>query len=229
MSDLMGATMSRMAVMRMGVRSRLAGTSGERFRITDESAPCALVQDSQPDSLRDTLDHPCLSACRAVLSACLRGAAVVGAKARCFEPRRRAADGDARQLRFVLAPKVETAAATVCPPITSRGLASVHPLARIQFTGHRRFASSCTAFGNHGGVAWPRGWRGVLAAPSLLALRLDPPPRPARGPPGAEPALQVGDRLEAHVLRCRGGERGAPAAGAEEEEALVLRENRLVI
>src|SRR3954471_160954 len=118
MSDLMGATMSRMAVMRMGVRSRLTGTSGECFRITDESAPCTLVQDSQPDSLRDTRDHPCLSACRAVLSACLRGAAVVSAKARRFEPRRRAADGDARQLRFVLAPKVETAAATVCPPIT---------------------------------------------------------------------------------------------------------------
>src|SRR4051794_222314 len=132
MSDLMGATMSRMAVMRMGVRSRLAGTSGERFRITDESAPCTLVQDFQPDSLRDTRGHPCLSACRAVLSACravlsacravlsacLRGAAVVSAKARRFEPRRRAADGDALQLHFVLAPKVETAAATVCPPIT---------------------------------------------------------------------------------------------------------------
>src|SRR3954471_21433524 len=118
MSDLMGATMSRMAVMRMGVRSRLTGTSGERFRITDESAPCTLVQDSQPDSLRNTRDHPCLSACRAVLSACLRGAAVVSAKARRFEPRRRAVDGDARQLCFVLAPKVETAAATVCPPIT---------------------------------------------------------------------------------------------------------------
>src|SRR3954454_8184931 len=118
MSDLMGATMSRMAVMRMGVRSRLAGPSGERFRIADESAPCTLVQDSQPDSVRDTLDHPCLSACRAVLSACLRGAAVVSAKARRFEPRRRAADGDARHLLCVLAPKVETAAAPVCPPIT---------------------------------------------------------------------------------------------------------------
>ena len=47
--------------------------------------------------------------------------------------------------------------------------------------------------------------------------------------PGAEAALDMGDRLEPHALGGLRGQRRAQAAGAEEHEALVLREHRLVV
>src|SRR5207253_11009285 len=53
--------------------------------------------------------------------------------------------------------------------------------------------------------------------------------RPAGLLPAAEPVLDVGDRLEPHALGGLRSERGAPAARAEEYEALVLREHRLVV
>src|ERR1700688_1533652 len=56
--------------------------------------------------------------------------------------------------------------------------------------------------------------------------RLD---RTAQLLPGAEAALDMGDRLEAHALGGLGSKRRAQSAGAEEHEALVLREGRLVI
>src|SRR6185437_10983695 len=56
--------------------------------------------------------------------------------------------------------------------------------------------------------------------------RLD---RTARLLPGAEAALDMGDGFEPHALRRLRGQRRAQAAGAEEQEALVLRKDRLVI
>src|SRR4051812_35214492 len=56
--------------------------------------------------------------------------------------------------------------------------------------------------------------------------RLD---RPAGFLPGAEPAFDMGDRLESHILRGLRRQRRAEAAGAEEHVFLVLREKRLVI
>src|ERR1039458_1137754 len=56
--------------------------------------------------------------------------------------------------------------------------------------------------------------------------RLD---RAARLLPGAESALDMGDRFEPHALGDLRGQRRAQPAGAEEHEALVLGESRLVI
>src|SRR5215207_5225314 len=39
----------------------------------------------------------------------------------------------------------------------------------------------------------------------------------------------MGNRFEPHILRGCSGERGAPAAGAEEDETLVLRKDWLVV
>src|SRR6185437_6847856 len=47
--------------------------------------------------------------------------------------------------------------------------------------------------------------------------------------PGGEAAAHMGDRLQPHVLRRFGRERGAQAAGAVEDELLVLLEDRLGI
>src|SRR6185503_11918847 len=47
--------------------------------------------------------------------------------------------------------------------------------------------------------------------------------------PRAEAALDVGDGLEAHAVRGLRGQSGPQAAGAEEDELLVLREDRLVV
>src|SRR4029077_6058205 len=47
--------------------------------------------------------------------------------------------------------------------------------------------------------------------------------------PGGVAAGDVGDRLQPHVLRSLRGERGAQAAGAVEDELLVLLEDRLRI
>src|ERR671932_66772 len=59
-----------------------------------------------------------------------------------------------------------------------------------------------------------------------IRLRLD---RAAGLLPGPEPALDMRDGLQAHAGRGLGRERRAPAARAEEHEALVLGEDRLVI
>src|SRR3984893_17143688 len=53
--------------------------------------------------------------------------------------------------------------------------------------------------------------------------------RPAQFLPGAETALDMGDGFQPHALGGLRGQRRAQAAGAEEHEALVLREDRLVI
>src|SRR6266516_1042000 len=53
--------------------------------------------------------------------------------------------------------------------------------------------------------------------------------RPARLLPCAETAGEMRDGLEAHLLRGLGRERRAPAAVAEEHEALVVGEHRLVV
>ena len=53
--------------------------------------------------------------------------------------------------------------------------------------------------------------------------------RAARLAPRAEAARDVRDGTEAHAMRGLRGERRTPAAGAEKHEALVLREDRLVV
>src|SRR5204863_10159789 len=65
--------------------------------------------------------------------------------------------------------------------------------------------------------------------PSPLLLRLPLLHRAAGVAPGGVAAGDVGNGLEAHVLRGLGGERGAQAAGAVEHELLVLLEHRLRI
>src|ERR1700743_1665573 len=47
--------------------------------------------------------------------------------------------------------------------------------------------------------------------------------------PGGEAAAHMRDRLQAHVLRCLGGERGTKSAGAVKDELLVLLGGRLCI
>src|SRR5215469_9367729 len=51
----------------------------------------------------------------------------------------------------------------------------------------------------------------------------------ARVPPGAEPALDMCDRLEPHPLRRLRRQRRPLAGGAEEDKALVLSESRFEI
>ena len=76
-----------------------------------------------------------------------------------------------------------------------------------------------------------------MARPPAAPQTQRPPPslgwqgldRAARFPPGPEAAAHMGDRLEPHALRRLGGERRTQPARAEEDEALVLREDRLVI
>src|SRR5215211_7741686 len=60
-----------------------------------------------------------------------------------------------------------------------------------------------------------------------LLLRLPLLDRAAGVAPGGEAAAHVGDRLQAHVLRGLGRERRTHAAGAVEDEFLVLLEDRL--
>src|SRR3981189_3975937 len=69
----------------------------------------------------------------------------------------------------------------------------------------------------------------MLPPPRLFAPWLRRFHRPARLLPGREAAAHVGDRPQPHALHGLGGERRAQAAGAEEDEALVLHEDRLVI
>src|SRR4051794_6646494 len=69
--------------------------------------------------------------------------------------------------------------------------------------------------------------RAVSTSPLLLRLPLLG--RPTGVAPGGVAAGDVGDGLEAHVLRGLGGERRAQAAGAMKDELLVLLEHRLRI
>src|ERR1700682_2281796 len=62
-----------------------------------------------------------------------------------------------------------------------------------------------------------------------LLLRLVFLDRAARVAPGREPAGHMRDRLQAHVLRGLGGQRGTHAAGAMKDEFLVALEDRLGI
>src|ERR1700754_3804409 len=52
---------------------------------------------------------------------------------------------------------------------------------------------------------------------------------PAGVAPGSKTAAEMRDRLQAHVLRCLGGERRTQAAGAMKDELLVALEDRLGI
>src|SRR5690242_16242216 len=63
----------------------------------------------------------------------------------------------------------------------------------------------------------------------LLLLRLPLLDGAAGIAPAGKAAAHVGDRLQAHILRGLGRERRAHAAGAVEDELLVLLEHRLGI
>ena len=64
-------------------------------------------------------------------------------------------------------------------------------------------------------------------AAALALLRLPLLDRTAGVAPGGKAAAHMRDRLQAHVLRGLRGERRAQAAGAVEDEFLVLLEDRL--
>src|ERR1700744_2949208 len=64
---------------------------------------------------------------------------------------------------------------------------------------------------------------------NLRLLRFPLLDRAAGIAPGGKAAAHMRDRLQAHVLRGLGGERGAQAAGAVKDELLVLLEDRLGI
>src|SRR5204862_1166060 len=70
----------------------------------------------------------------------------------------------------------------------------------------------------------PAGCPGMT---ELLLLRLPLLPGTAGVAPGGEAAAHMGDRLQPHVLCGLGGKRRAQAAGAVEDELLVLLEDRL--
>src|SRR5947209_816529 len=63
----------------------------------------------------------------------------------------------------------------------------------------------------------------------LRRLRLQLLDRPAGFAPGFESALDMRDRREAHALRGLRRQGRAPAAGTEEDKALVLGKDRLVV
>src|SRR6202007_2676588 len=74
---------------------------------------------------------------------------------------------------------------------------------------------------------WTRGSSPRVT--SLLLLRLPRLHGTAGIAPGGKTAAHMGDRLQAHVLGGLGRERRAHAAGAVEDEFLVLLEHRLGI